>query len=122
MRLFEIIIARSMMFWQAASLLYRGTALLARTLELHPLLTAFEKHAELLTAFRTQDCLFIHTGVVGWQGRAIVIPGRSMTGKTTPVKVLVEAGATYYSDEFAVLDKQGQVHPYPLSELFTNMV
>ena len=71
MRLFEIIIARSMMFWQAASLLYRGSALLARTLELHPLLTAFEKHAELLTAFRTQDCLFVHAGVVGWQGRAV---------------------------------------------------
>jgi len=37
-----------------------------------------------------------------------------MTGKTTLVKALVEAGATYYSDEFAVLDKQGRVHPYPL--------
>ena len=37
-----------------------------------------------------------------------------MTGKTTLVKALVEAGATYYSDEFAVLDKEGQVQPYPV--------
>jgi hypothetical protein len=95
-------------------LLYCGSALLARTLELPPLLAAFEKHAELLTAFRAQDCLFVHAGVVGWQGRAILIPGRSMTGKTTLVKALVEAGATYYSDEFAVLDKAGRVQPYPL--------
>ena len=29
------------------------------------------------------------------------------------VKALVEAGATYYSDEYAVLDLQGRVHPYP---------
>lgn len=94
-------------------LLYCGSALLARSLELPPLLTAFEQHAELLTAFRAQDSLFVHAGVVGWQGRAILIPGRSMTGKTTLVKALVEAGATYYSDEFAVLDKTGQVHPYP---------
>ncbi len=32
-----------------------------------------------------------------------------MTGKTTLVKAMVEAGATYYSDEFAVLDKEGLV-------------
>jgi hypothetical protein len=33
------------------------------------------------------------------------------------VRALVEAGATYYSDEFAVLDESGLVHPYtkPLS-------
>ena len=50
-------------------LLYCGSALLARTLDLSSLLTAFEKHAELLTAFRAQDCLFVHAGVVGWQER-----------------------------------------------------
>jgi hypothetical protein len=94
-------------------LLYCGSALLARTLELSPLLAAFEKHTELLTAFRASNCLFVHAGVVGWQGQAILIPGRSMTGKTTLVKALVEAGAVYYSDEFAVLDKEGQIHPYP---------
>jgi hypothetical protein len=98
-------------------LLYCGSALLARTLELPPLLTTLEQHAELLTAFRASDCLFVHAGVVGWHGpagrHAILIPGRSMTGKTTLVKSLVEAGATYYSDEFAVLDKEGLVHPYP---------
>jgi hypothetical protein len=95
-------------------LLYCGSALISRTLELPPLLTAFEKHAELLTAFRAQDCLFVHAGVVGWQRQAILIPGQSMSGKTTLVKALVEAGATYYSDEFAVLDKEGRVHPYPV--------
>ncbi|MBN1219227.1 MAG: hypothetical protein JXM69_09895 [Anaerolineae bacterium] len=98
-------------------LLYCGSALLARSLELPPLLTTLEQHAELLTAFRASDCLFVHAGVVGWQGRAILIPGRSMTGKTTLVKALIEAGAAYYSDEFAVLDKEGFVRPYsrPLS-------
>ncbi len=94
-------------------LLYCGSALLSRTMELPPLLTTLEQHAELLTAFRAQDCLFVHAGVVGWRGQAIVIPGRSMTGKTSLVKALVEAGATYYSDEFAVLDKEGLVHSYP---------
>lgn len=94
-------------------LLYCDSALLSRTLELLPLLTALEQHAELLTAFRAQDRLFVHAGVVGWKDQAIIIPGRSFAGKTSLVKALVEAGATYYSDEFAVLDKEGLVHPYP---------
>jgi hypothetical protein len=55
---------------------------------------------------------FVHAGVVGWGGRAILIPGRSFAGKTTLVTELVRAGATYYSDEFAVVDKRGLVHPY----------
>jgi hypothetical protein len=50
---------------------------------------------------------------VGWRGRAIVIPGRSRSGKTTLVAELVRAGAAYLSDEFAVLDARGRVHPFP---------
>lgn len=56
--------------------------------------------------------LFVHAGVVAWQGQAVVLPGRSMTGKSTLVSRLVERGATYYSDEYAVLDGDGQIHPY----------
>jgi hypothetical protein len=54
---------------------------------------------------------------VGWRGSAILVPGRSRSGKTTLVAELVRAGATYLSDEFAVLDSRGRVHPFakPLS-------
>ncbi len=88
-------------------LLYYGSALLACTLELPQLFDTLARHAELLTAFLASDCLFVHAGAVavGWQRQAILIPGRSFAGKTTLVKALVEAGAVYYSDEFAVLDK-----------------
>jgi hypothetical protein len=55
---------------------------------------------------------FIHAGVVGWDGGAILLPGRSRAGKSTLVAALVQAGATYYSDEFAVLDRLGRVHPF----------
>ncbi len=95
-------------------LLFCGSTLLSRTVELPQLLATLEQHSELLTAFRAKDYLFVHAGVVGWQGRAILIPGRSMSGKTTLVRALLDAGATYYSDEFAVLDGEGRVHPYPL--------
>src|SRR5260370_40630879 len=37
----------------------------------------------------------------------------SHRGKTTTVDRLIRAGATCYSDEYAVLDERGRVHPYP---------
>lgn len=56
--------------------------------------------------------VFVHAGVVGWRGRAIVIPGKSFSGKSSLVATLCQLGADYYSDEFAVLDFRGRVHPY----------
>lgn len=57
--------------------------------------------------------VFLHAGVVGWKGSAIVIPGRSYSGKTTLVAELVKKGAVYYSDEYAILDSRGYVEPFP---------
>ena len=48
------------------------------------------------------------------RGRAILIPGRSMSGKTSLTVALIRAGASYWSDEYAVLDSRGMTcHPYP---------
>lgn len=64
-------------------------------------------------AVHARDALFVHAGVVGWHSAAILLPGRSHSGKSTLVAELVRAGAAYYSDEYAVFDHNGQVHPYP---------
>ncbi len=56
---------------------------------------------------RSVDRVFLHAGVVGWKGRAILLPADSFKGKSTIVSELVRQGASYYSDDFAVLDKQG---------------
>jgi hypothetical protein len=60
---------------------------------------------------------FVHAGVVDVGGCGIVFPGRSYTGKSTLVAELVRLGATYVSDEYAVLDPSGLVQPFakPLS-------
>jgi hypothetical protein len=55
---------------------------------------------------------FVHAGCVAWGKAAVLIPGRSFSGKTTLVAELVRAGANYYSDEFAVTDRPGMVYPY----------
>jgi hypothetical protein len=64
-------------------------------------------------ALRAPDRVFVHAGVAARADGAIVIPGASFTGKTTLVAALIRAGAVYYSDEYAVLDADGRVHPYP---------
>lgn len=76
-------------------------------------LTRLEAEIRLHIATNARERLFVHAGVVARDGRALVIPGGSFSGKTMLVAALVEAGATYYSDEYAVLDEEGLVHPYP---------
>ncbi len=57
--------------------------------------------------------VFVHAGVIAWKGKAIILPASSFQGKTTLVKELTKLGAKYYSDEYAVLDEEGFVHPFP---------
>ena len=71
-----------------------------------------ETHLHGTVAFQRARPIFIHGGAVGYKDRMIVLPAAALTGKTTLVAALVRAGATYYSDQFAVLDGHGQVHPY----------
>ena len=84
----------------------------ARSRNFDELLDEFESHVQLTVAEYAARRVFVHAGVVGWNGRAILIPGTSYSGKTTLVEHLIRAGATYYSDEYAVLDERGRVHPY----------
>jgi len=64
-------------------------------------------------ALRAPERIFVHAGAVAAGGRALVLPGRSSAGKSTLVAALVRRGAVYLSDEYAVLDAAGRVHPYP---------
>jgi hypothetical protein len=93
-------------------LLYGNVERLARTAELDDLLEIFRSNLNLYVAENARDRLFVHAGAVGWKGRAVVIPGRSFSGKTTLVQEFLRVGATYYSDEFAVVDRRGFVHPF----------
>ena len=96
------------------NLLYADSARLIRSHDVEETLQQLEIDLELCIADRAPRHTFVHAGVVGWNGKAIVIPGRSHSGKSSLVSALVKAGATYYSDEYAVLDERGRVHPYPI--------
>jgi hypothetical protein len=101
--------SNSRVFHQVFEDLEPGT----RSESLDTMLEDFERRVKMYVAEMARRRVFVHAGAVGWQGQAIIIPGRSMSGKTSLVAELVRAGATYYSDEYAVLDPRGRVHPYP---------
>lgn len=60
----------------------------------------------------SREFVFLHAGVVGWKGKAIVLPGDSYKGKSTLVAELVRAGAEYYSDDFALFNSDGLLYPF----------
>ncbi len=59
-----------------------------------------------------KDRLAFHAGAVCLEGEGIVLPGASGSGKSTLVAALVMAGASYLSDEMALL-ADGMLEPFP---------
>jgi hypothetical protein len=85
---------------------------LVRSSEPEVVADAFEDDLKCLLAERSPRKIFLRAGVVGWRDRAIVIPGVPHSGKSTLVRALVGCGATYYSDEYAVIEGN-TVLPFP---------
>jgi len=92
--------------------LYRNAQRLARSLDLDDIRRAFDRDISMLIGESASRRVFVHAGVVGFKGGAVVVPGRSFSGKTTLIQALVARGGVYYSDEFAVLDSRGRVLPW----------
>jgi len=69
-------------------------------------------HLHWKIAQSSRAYIFVRAGVVGWEGAAVVMPGLTFTGKTSLVIELLRQGATYFSDEYAIFDSAGMVHPF----------
>jgi hypothetical protein len=93
-------------------LMYAGARRIARTTDREVLLNDLQSDLWITIALMSRRFVFVHAGVVSWRGRAILIPGRTLTGKSTLVAAMVRAGAEYLSDEFALLDRNGRVYPF----------
>ena len=94
---------------------FKGPARVLQGQGLQLSLVVLEGQLRGYVAINAPDKTFIHAGAVADGERATIFPGHSFSGKTTLTAAMVRAGATYLSDEFAVLDEDGRVHPYPKS-------
>jgi hypothetical protein len=95
----------------------RGDSPVSRGLDLRFALLLMEAQLRIYVGLHTPGKIFVHAGAVEYGGTALVIPGMSFAGKTMLATALVQAGAAYLSDEYAVIDEAGLVHPFakPLS-------
>lgn len=112
-RVYSLVIEEEDQSGRHKNFVYVNDALRARCATLEAALRVFEEDVQIHVAEMAPERVFVHAGVVGYRGRGILLPGRSFAGKSTLVRELVRAGAQYYSDEYAVLDSAGDVHPYP---------
>ena len=69
---------------------------------------------------RLTDTVAVHAGAVSYGGVAILFPGPSHSGKSTLVAELLHHGFAYFSDEYALIDREGRAHPYPRSLMLRN--
>lgn len=92
---------------------YKNEELIMENFSRRDLIQTLDSQIRLTVGEFAAEDVFLHAGAVGWNGRAIIIPGSSFSGKTTLVAEFVKRGATYYSDDFTILDKNGLVHPFP---------
>jgi hypothetical protein len=93
------------------NLLYLDHALAARSLDIAAVKEHLIDGIEIAFAEKAKSHIVLHAGAVSWGGKGILIPGRSHSGKSTLVAELLKQGATYYSDEFAAINRHGEVEP-----------
>lgn len=62
----------------------------------------------------------VHAGVVLLDDRALLLPGATHAGKSSLVAELLRRGAVHFSDEYALIDRQGRVHSYSRPLLLRN--
>lgn len=84
---------------------------LIRDASLTAALDSIASDVQQTIAGHSREHLYVHAGVIGWRGRAILFPGNTCSGKSTLIRALIRAGAVYFSDEFARIDGEGLVHP-----------
>ena len=65
--------------------------------------------------FSRKNGVALHAGAVSWQGRTLLLPGRSGAGKSSLTAWLTANGCSYLTDELVFLpdDGSGRVIPFP---------
>src|SRR5687768_9985476 len=66
-------------------MLYVVAVRVSRPMDLHDIFALLKYDLEVYDAEQARHRVFVHAGAVGWNGRAIILPGQTRSGKTTLV-------------------------------------
>lgn len=91
----------------------RGDEILAEESYRDSFFNYFTSRVRLSIAEHARQLVFIHAGAVSVNGVGVIFPGSSFQGKSTMVRELASRGALYFSDEYAIVDEKGSLHPFP---------
>jgi hypothetical protein len=81
----------------------------------NPLQAAYQ-HLQRAIMARLSNFLILHAAVVAINDQLLLIAGPPGSGKTTMTQDLLAGGATFFSDDFAPIDRQsGLIAPFPRS-------
>jgi len=70
-------------------------------------------YRQVIEHLNARHIISLHAAVLNTDGKAVMFAGASGSGKSSMCTAGILAGAVYFSDEFALLDTQGCVHPFP---------
>lgn len=93
--------------------LFRDNLLQLRAQSVEQALDALLADLRFQFARYARTALFLHAGALSLDDRGILLPGRDWSTQTTLLAALVQAGASHYSQGFAILDTQARLHRYP---------
>ena len=93
--------------------LYKNGELIADGQIRESVLRQFQSEIRITVAEFAKRKVFVHSGAISWRGKGIIFPAESDRGKSTLIAELIKRGAKYFSDEYAVLDERGRIHPLP---------
>lgn len=93
--------------------LWRGAEALPRQPDREAAVRTLGNHLHVWIAEHAFPEVFVHAAAVAVEGRVVLVPGRSWSGKTTMALALCAAGGELLSDDFAVIDAAGRVRDYP---------
>jgi hypothetical protein len=86
---------------------------IAAAVDSEDLLAAFEHHLPIAVASRTDRGVALHAALVSWQGKGVLLPGVSFSGKSTLVAALVDAGARFEADDLVLVEGSGAARGIP---------
>jgi hypothetical protein len=92
----------------------------ASAVTLHDAALAAVKALDDAVVHRMKMFRAVHAGAVLINETAVILPGSTHAGKSSLVAELLRQGASCFSDEYALIDNEGQVHSYPRPLLLRN--